>query len=193
MHRALSRIIALAATIAACSGGSDSASSDIPCEGSAGGGLTLTDRTEMVFTVAFREDSSGDEVAQIEAVIVGRGAPGWKATMRDRKPASTTHDSASLATMADIGLVKVGYDRRSHVAWIQNESVALDSFNVVLLDRVDSAGGGPVIAQRLRLAPTIPLAEGACAARMNPTTMAWADSIRARLMSHAQVRAFAAP
>ena len=188
----------LAAIVIACGGGSDSAPGDVPCDGSAGGNLSLNERADMVYTVRFREDSDGADVAIIESVIVGRGAPGWKNTERSRDPAPTPNptptapDSISLSTSADLGGVRVGYDRTRNVAWIHNERVALDSFNVVLVDRIDSAGA-PVVAQRLRIAPTITLARGACSARTNPTSMAWADSIRSRLMRQSAVRTFASP
>ena len=195
MHRTLIGITALAAAITACDGRADSASGDVPCEGSAGGNLSLTNRAEMAYTVSFREDSGGADVATIESVIIGRGAAGWKDAERSRTPAApaSATDSASLATSAQLGAVRVGYDRRNNATWINEERVALDSFNVVLVDRVDSVGGEPTVAQRLRIAPAIQLAPGACAARANPTNMAWADSIRARLMRSPDVRAFAGP
>ena len=195
MHRALIPLIALAAPIIACGGRADSAAGGIPCEGSAGGGMSLSERAEMVYTVAFREDSGGSETANVEAVIVARGAPGWKASARNRTatPPATAPDSGSLATSVNVAGLRLGYDRRSHAAWIHDQRVALDSFNVILVDRVDSAGGPPMVAQRLRIPPAIPLAPGACSARTSPTSMAWADSIRARLMRSPEVRTFAAP
>ena len=195
MHRALLSLIALAAPIIACGGRADSAAGDIPCDGSAGGGISLSERAEMVYTVAFREDSGGREVANIEAVIVARGAPGWKSSARNRTatPAANAPDSGRLATSVDVAGLRIGYDRSSHAAWIHDQRVALDSFNVVLVDRMDSAGGPPQAARRLRIEPTIPLAPGACAARTNPAAMPWADSIRARLMRSPEVRTFAAP
>ena len=195
MDRTLICLATLAMTLAACGGDSGTSSRDVPCEGNASGSLSLTDRAEMMYTVSFREDSGGVDVATIESVIVGRGAAGWKTSQRTRTPASTPtpFDSASLASSAEIGGVRVGYDRRDNAAWVQNERFALDSFNVVLIDRIDSVGGAPTVAQRLRIAPAIPLATGACGARTNPTSMAWADSIRARLMRAPQVRTFASP
>ena len=195
MHRTQICLAALAATLTACGGDSASSSADARCEGSAGGKLSLTDRADMVYTVTFRADSGGTDVATIESVIVGRGAAGWKNSVRGPSPAPspTAADSAVLATSADLGVIRVGYDRRNNAAWVHDERIALDSFNVVLIDRVDSVGGAPTVAERLRIAPTIPLAAGACAARSNPTSMAWADTIRARLMRSPQVRTFASP
>ena len=198
MHQTLIRLAALtalASTVAACGGRSDSAAGDVACEGSAGGHLSLTERADMVYTVSFREDGDGGDAATIEAVIVARGAAGWKSTERSRTtaPAPAAADSASLSTSADLGGVRVGYDRSSNVAWVHNERVVLDSFNVVLVDRIDGVGGEPTVAQRVRITPAIALAPGECGARTNPTTMVWADSIRARLMRNSTVRAFATP
>ena len=80
----LAALTALASTVAACGGRSDSAAGDVPCEGSAGGHLSLTERADMVYTVSFREDGDGGDVATIEAVIVARGAAGWKTSERSR-------------------------------------------------------------------------------------------------------------
>ena len=195
MPRTLIRIAALAATITACGGNGDSATDDVPCDGSAGGNLSLTERADMVYTVSFREDSGGTDAATIESVIVARGAAGWKQAERNRDPAPppTGADSTALTTSVTLGGHRVGYDHRSHVAWIHNERVALDSFNVILVDRIDSVGGAPTVVQRLHIPPTVRLDEGACGARANPTSMLWVDSIRARLMRAPEVRAFAAP
>src|SRR5688500_19384090 len=122
MHHTLIRLAAVAAiasTAAACGGGRDAADGNVPCEGSAGGKLSLNERADMVYTVSFREGSDAADVATIESVIVGRGAAGWKTAQQSRPRASapTAPDSTSLSTSADLRGVRVGYDRGDNVAW----------------------------------------------------------------------------
>ena len=193
MYRPLIRLIVLAVTVTACSGGSDSKSGDPACQGSGGGNLSLSERAEMQYAVEFRQDSGGNPVGRIEAVIVGRGGPGWKTRTSTTDSASrgSAADSTPLATRGTIGAVRVGYDRRANVAVIGDQRIALDSFNVILIDNVDSAA--PRIGQRLRVAPEFRLASGACAGGARPDQLTYLDSIRGRLMRSPEVRAFAFP
>jgi hypothetical protein len=196
MHRTLIGATALAMlAVAACSGRQDSDSERGPCSGSAGGTMSLTERTEMLFALDFRDDSTGNHIAHIEAVVVGRGAPGWKTKgLRPSSiPANAARDSAANASSGSIGSFDVKYDRDTHTAWIGSMPVALDSFNVLLVDSVDRMGGAPVIGQRFRIAPDFRVTQSICAGRPGPDQLGHADTLRARLLRSPAVRAFAAP
>ena len=195
MHRTLPAIFALTALTSACSGGSDSAAGDAPCQGHAGGAFSLTQRAEMLYSLEFTEGGGGEDIARIEAVIVGRGAPGWKTAnaQPDSAARAGARDTTGLATSATMGAVRMAYDRRAHAAVIGDQRIPLDSFNVVLVENVDRAGASPTIGQRLRVAPEFPIDTGVCQRSSGAANLAYVDSLRARLMRNAEVRAFAAP
>jgi hypothetical protein len=190
MHRAPVTLVALIAVLGAC-GGDSSPNRELPCAGNAGGGGGLTDIADMVYAVSFADDTTRGEMMHIRALFVGRGSPGWQAkaqnTPMQRPP---VHDTVMLGG-GSLGRLFVGYEDKTNSAWIHDQRVPLDSFNVVLVDRVDSVGGPPVVARTLRINPDIRLAPGVCGGRVTMAGQGWADSLRAVLMRNAAVREFA--
>ena len=199
MRAAVIRIAALTLAASACGGRSDSsadsaATANLPCSGGSGGGFRLTNRADVVYSVSF-SDTTGTEAMHINAVFVGRGAPGWKDKAENRiaGPPPARPDSVSGGSGATLGRFHMTHDRANNIAWVHDQPVRLDTFNVVLVDRADSAGGPPVVAGRLRVKPDITLPAGACGARTRATGMSWSDSLRAVLLRNPEVRAFANP
>ncbi len=196
MRRSVLYLVALA-LLTACSDGENvpnTALGDLPCSGGAGGSLTLNERAGVAYSVSFAGDTTGKDSVHLQAIFVARGKAGWKnraestPLARPVRPGST----GSLSG-ADLGDLSMSYDRSTNTAWVHDQKVVLDTFNVVLVDRADSVGGPPVVAQRLRLKPVIALPPGICAKRGSGDGLVWQDSIRAILFRSPDVRAFIAP
>jgi len=187
-------LVAVAITLGACNEKPEPEPmlTGLPCSGGAGGALTLTDRADAAYSVSFTGDTTGNDSLRLEVVVVGRGAPGWRDRLRERGAVRPVlPDSESMTSGAGIGQLYMGYDRRRNVAWVHDQRVPLDSFNIIFVDRIDSVGGPPIVTRKLRFSPSVAFAPGTCAERANPAGMRWADSIRAVLLRSPDVRAFA--
>lgn len=176
---------------ASCGGTEDAAVESPACIGGSSGNMSLTERAEMVYSISFGSDTTRRNVFDIDAVFVGRGAPGWKSQARQVERPAVLRDSVGIAG-ATAGSLFLGVNRRSRTAWIHGQPMALDSFNVVLLDRVDSVGGPPVVTRRVRIAPSMTLAPEACSGSSRAAYGPYADSLRAVLLRTPEIREFAA-
>lgn len=195
MRVTLLPLIAVAITLGACTEKPEAGSmlTGLPCSGGASGALRLTDRADVAYSVSFTGDTTGRDSLHLDAVFIGRGVPGWKETSQAREvaPRPVPPDSVRTTSGAGIGHLYMGYDHRDNVAWVHDQRVPLDSFNIILVDRVDSVGGPPIVTRKLRLSPSLAFAPGTCAKRGDPAGMRWTDSIRAVLLRSPDVRAFA--
>ena len=189
-------VIALVAALVACGKGGDQPSSaeNLPCSGGAGGSMTLNERASAALSVEFTGDTTGNDSVHLRAIFVARGTAGWK-NRAESTPLvrPVLPDGTGSLSGAGLGDLFMGYDGSTNTAWVHDRKVPLDTFNVVLIDRADSVGGPPVVAQRLRLKPVIGLARGVCAKRASSEGLAWQDSIRALLYRSPEVRAFIGP
>ncbi len=194
MPRPVLYLVALA-LLAACSDGENvpnTALGDLPCSGGAGGSLMLNERAGVAYSVSFAGDTTGKDSVHLQAIFVARGKAGWKnraestPLARPVRPGST----GSLSG-ADLGDLSMSYDRSTNTAWVHDQKVVLDSFNVVLVDRVDSAGGPPIVVGKLRVPPHIALQPGTCGKRAQPQGLQWMDAVRAALLKSPEIRAFA--
>lgn len=183
--------VILLALLASC-GGTEDAGVEFPaCNGGSSGNMSLTDRAEMVYSISFGGDTTRPNVFDINAVFVGRGAPGWKGQARQVERPAELHDSLGISG-GTAGSLFLGVNRRTRTAWIHGQPMALDSFNVVLVDRVDSVGGPPVVAGRVRIAPSMTLAPEVCSGSSRAAYGPYADSLRAVLLRTPEIREFAA-
>jgi len=168
--------------------GSDSAS--LPCRGGVGGGFNLTENSEVAYTGQFTGGTTGNDSLHIGAVFIGKGSPGWEAGTNPTQVPMPTDSLADLGG-GSLGYIWVAHNRRGNLASVHGQVVPLDSFNVALVDRVDTVGGPPIVTRKLKMKPAFALAPGVCAARGRGSELGWADSIRAALMRMPEVREFA--
>ena len=192
MPRLVPYLITLVAALAACDtrAASRSTTPHTACSGGAGGSLTLNERAAAALSVSFTGDTSGRDSVHLHVVFVARGQPGW----RGRAEATTLvrpvlPESVGFLSGSGLGDLFMGYDPATKVAWMHDQKVILDTFNIVLVDRADSVGGPPIIARKLRVRPSIGLAPGVCARRAQPEGSPWRDSVRAVLFRSPEIRA----
>lgn len=132
----------------------------LTAQGSAGG--TLSERAEYIL---FRGTSGAD--APIDVLLILRGQPGWMNRDAGRNSASRTTSAIAAGDVSgrapirygfDIGGVKFecSYQAYGRVLRMWGEEHRLDSTNVLLIDRIDSVGGPPIIVRKLTL--TLPAA-----------------------------------
>jgi len=100
-------------------------------------------------------------------------------------------ESVGFLSGGSIGQLYMGHELGTNVAWVHDQKVVLDSFNVVLVDRVDSAGGPPMVVGRLRIPSYVALQPGTCGQRAQPQGLQWMDAVRAALLKSPEIRAFA--
>lgn len=110
------------------------------------------------------------DAADLLLLVLWRGAPGWQNAPHGgggRLPPRSEERPAGVPPgvpspiMHDfrIGTVEFGihFDVGSRTVRLIDEEVALGDRNVILVDRIDGAGGPPRIADVLRIDPRLPL------------------------------------
>lgn len=194
MGISLFQIVALTMAATACSRGADSDSAVIlPCAGNVSTTQTLSDRAGVVVLGTFSGDSISGDSLNLVLVFIGRGARGWK-----RQPSGqralvrpVLPESVGFLSGGSLGQLYMGHELGTNVAWVHDQKVVLDSFNVVLVDRVDSVGGPPMVVGKLRMPSYVALQPGTCGQRAQPQGLQWMDAVRAALLESPEIRAFA--
>src|SRR5687767_5075115 len=130
MHRAPIRILALVAVVAACGRSDAPQGGDLPCGGNASGGFSLTDLADATYSVSFSEATTRGESMHIPALFVGRGAPGWKGRAQGSATRPVRPDTTVPLAGASLGRLYMGYEDRTNTAWVHDQRVPLDSFNI---------------------------------------------------------------
>jgi hypothetical protein len=98
----------------------------------------------------------------MDLLLIIRGQPGWMNRNDGRNSGMTSTAAAALGSMNsrapihytfNIGGVKFecSYQAEGRVLRMWGEEHRLDSTNVLLIDRIDSVGGPPIIATKLTL------------------------------------------
>jgi hypothetical protein len=140
-----------------------SATAQCPNGGSSGGSFSMSPRVAGAFVISF--DSSG---VRLDAAMLLRGQRDWAGDATGRTGAWPPHvprqpgDRPPSLSGATVDTFAVVYDRANDVAWIGGQGVPMDGANVVLLDRADGVGGPPIIVERLRIGPHVPMTDSTC-------------------------------
>ena len=196
MRSSIILVIALAAGLVACDRKTESpqqGSGDCSTTGAVGASR-LTFRSDVVYSAEFAGGGSGSaDSLHLRAVFVGRGAPGWSERPDDptgapQRPAWA--DSLGFVNGGALGTVWVGHNRERTEAVVGADRIVMDTFNIFLVDRIDSIGGPPAVVKRLRLQRGFALPPTACGPR-GFAEFSPVDSLEALLMRTAEVRDFA--
>jgi Spy/CpxP family protein refolding chaperone len=174
----LTRLQRAAVTRVAAGGEPDLARPAPPCVmGASGGGLTLSPRAQVVFSLQHQGDS-----ARIGALFVGRGKRGASASaklpIRPALPESTGPTSGG-----SMGTWYMQHEAAANVAWVHTQRVPLGDDNVVLVDGIDLLHQPPTVVGTLRVPST--LFTGGCRDGFDLSAV-----LRERLERSPEVRAF---
>jgi hypothetical protein len=123
------------------------------------GGSSLSTRSTVTYLLQQEKDT-----VRVEAIVVARSQPGWHGLVSlARQPLVPPKLSGQTGPLIGLTLdtLFVRFDRKARVVWIHTLRVPLDSNNVVLIDRIDSRGGPPVVAGLARMPASLPL-KGEC-------------------------------
>jgi len=195
VRTSLIQIVALTIAVGACSRGADpdSAGGDLPCGGKVSSTQTLSDRVGLVFLGTFSGDSTRGDSLNLDLVFIGRGARGWKQQQPGQRSLArpVLPESVGFLSGGSIGELYMGHERGTNVAWVHDQKIVIDSFNVILVDRVDSAGGPPMVVGKLRVPSHVALQPGTCGKRAQPGGLVWMEAVRAALLKSPEIRAFA--
>ena len=120
-----------------------------------GGGMPLSSRASATYALSIEHDS-----LYIGGITVVRAQPGWRGFGGSRQPLvrPARAGAGQFLSGATIDTLFLEFDLNAKVAWVHTLKVPLDTNNVVLVDRVDTEGGPPVVTGMYRITSPIPLA-----------------------------------
>jgi hypothetical protein len=123
-----------------------------------GGGMPLSTRASATYALSIEHDS-----LYISGIAVVRAQPGWRGSGGTHQPLvrPTRSGASQFLSGATIDTLFLEFDVDARVAWVHALKVPLDTNNVVLVDRVDSEGGPPVVSGIYRIPTPIPF-RGSC-------------------------------
>lgn len=118
-----------------------------------GGGMAVSARASATYALSVEHDS-----LYIGGIAIGRAQPGWRGSGGSRKPLQwpVRPGVSGMLPGATIDTLFFQFDLDAKIAWVHMQKVPLDTNNVVLVDRVDSHGGPPVVAGLYRIPSPIP-------------------------------------
>ena len=122
---------------------------DVPMSACAIGGVTmLTARAAATFSLTTKNDS-----LYVDGIIIGRAQPGWRGFggTRQQLVPPVRPGAPEFLSGATIDTLFLQFDTKARVAWVHTVKVPLDSNNVVLVDRLDTQGGPPVVVGLARI------------------------------------------
>lgn len=147
--------------------------------GNASGGLLLSPKVVVNYTVSFQEDT-----AEVGVVWVGRAEDKLygAASLPDRPVIPDAPDFLSGGSMENW---YVQYDRETHRAWLDTQRVELGRDNVILLHGVERLHEWPEIVGTHRIPSRV--YTGGCRSGTD-----WTEILRVTLMGSERIRAFVA-
>lgn len=164
----------------------------LPCRGSGGGLLILSERASAAFMLEIEGDATGVR-GRIGGAVIARGQRGWleraqRGRMPDRPAWPEPQGSSGGAT---VGGIWTRIDPQDRIAWIGTERVPLpEDHNVVLLDRADGVSGPPIVMGTLHVEPKFILPGPDCGVRGARHARARDDALKNALLHSPEVRAF---
>ena len=118
-----------------------------------GGGMPLSARASATYALSVAHDS-----LYVDGIAVVRAQPGWRGFGGTRQPLvrPARAGASEFLSGATIDTLFLEFDVAAKTAWIHTLKVPLDTNNVVLVDRVDTEGGPPVVTGLYRIPSPIP-------------------------------------
>ena len=123
-----------------------------------GGGMSLSPRVSATYSLSMQHDS-----LYIEGIALGRAQPGWRGFSGSRQPLvpPSRPGAGEFLSGATMDTLFFQFDVAAKIAWVHALKVPLDTNNVVLVDRVDTHGGPPLVTGLYKIPSPIPL-KGDC-------------------------------
>ena len=149
----------------------------------AGGGFRLAPNAEAIYSY-----SVDAETVTVAMLVVARAQKNWRGFQGSRTkihtPAYMEADRTRYGGGATIDTTWILYDRQAHAVRLGSQSIPLPARdNVLLVDRIDGAGGAPIAVGTTYLTPFV--TKGRCGETAHTT-----QELRRRLDALALVRAF---